>query len=298
VPAAVRPGPRAADRTLLVGGSPVRVHVLGSGPAVLVLHGSGPGTTAWGAWRATAEALAARLQVVAPDQAGFGATPAPTGARPGRALWTAQATGVMDALGIERYAVAGHSMGGAVALSAAAARPEAVRAVAAIATLGAPMSLPPALDRLWAAQPTPEDAAVVQRLIAPAGDNSTASGAAATGDRAAVDPPAVDPAAVEARLEAMRAQGGAAYAALFPPPRERWIRDLALSPEELGAVRAPALLVHGARDRLVPLRDALPLIDRLPNAQLYVLGRGGHAPHAEQPEIVLPLLADFLETDA
>jgi 2-hydroxymuconate-semialdehyde hydrolase len=283
--------PAAAERAVTVGGTVVRVHVAGAGPAVLLLHGSGPGTTAWGAWRAAAGVLARHAQVVAPDQAGFGGTPVVPGATAGRALWTAQAAGLMDALGIDRYAVAGHSMGGAIALSLAAARPDAVRAVAAIATLGAPMPLPDSLDRLWAARPTPAGAAAVQALIAPA----PAPGPVAPGDDPG-DP--VDRAAVAARLEAMRAQGGDAYAALFPPPRDRWVRDLALAPAELAAVRAPVLLVHGARDRIVPLRAALPLVERLPDARLHVLGLCGHAPHAECPDTVLPLLADFLERDA
>ena len=78
-------------RSLDVAGSPVRVHELGTGPPVLLLHGSGPGTTAWGAWAAVATALAARHHVVAPDQAGFGATPAVGGERPGLSGWVAQA---------------------------------------------------------------------------------------------------------------------------------------------------------------------------------------------------------------
>ncbi|MEV5496250.1 hypothetical protein AB0M50_12725 [Nonomuraea fuscirosea] len=46
-------------RTVTVGGSPVHVLESGTGPAVLMLHGSGPGTTGSGAWATTAQALAA-----------------------------------------------------------------------------------------------------------------------------------------------------------------------------------------------------------------------------------------------
>src|SRR5215218_8259309 len=85
-------------RSIDVAGSPVRVRELGAGPPVLLLHGSGPGTTGWGAWAAVATELAARHRVVVPDQAGFGATPAPGGKRPGLCSWSAQAAGLMDAL--------------------------------------------------------------------------------------------------------------------------------------------------------------------------------------------------------
>ena len=77
MPAAVSP-----DRPALeVDGSPVAVRELGTGPPVLLLHGSGPGTTGWGAWAAVAEALAGRHRVIVPDQAGFGGTPFPGGAQ-------------------------------------------------------------------------------------------------------------------------------------------------------------------------------------------------------------------------
>ncbi|GLW22510.1 hypothetical protein [Microbispora triticiradicis] len=47
-----------ALRTVTVDGSPVHVLESGTGPAVLMLHGSGPGTTGSGAWATTAQALA------------------------------------------------------------------------------------------------------------------------------------------------------------------------------------------------------------------------------------------------
>jgi 2-hydroxymuconate-semialdehyde hydrolase len=244
------------------------VKTLGSGPAVLLLHGSGPGTTAWGAWRALGEALADRFTLVAPDQAGFGGTPLPPDRPPGRALWTEQAVALMD--GHERFAVVGHSMGGAVALSVAAARPDAVRAVVGIGSMGARMPLPDGLDRLWAARPTEADARAVLGLIA-------------------ADPDApLDEAAVEARLAAMRAQEG--YDRLFPPPRERWVADLVVDEP----VRAPVLLVHGARDRIVPLEAGRALAERL-DARLYVVEDSGHSPHADRTGEVLPLIASFLE---
>ncbi|MDP3894103.1 alpha/beta fold hydrolase, partial [Nocardioides sp.] len=139
-------------RTIAVDGSPVRILEGGSGPAVLLLHGSGPGTTGSGAWGATVEALGAAWHLVAPDQAGFGGTPLPPGSRGGLRWWTEQAAGLMDALDIGSYAVVGHSMGGAVALALAAARPQQVTRVVAVSTMGAPGApLSPDLEALWAA---------------------------------------------------------------------------------------------------------------------------------------------------
>ena len=80
-----------ALRTVTVDGSPVHVLESGTGPAVLMLHGSGPGTTGSGAWATTAQALGTSWHLVAPDQAGFGRTPIPAGSRGGLRLWPEQA---------------------------------------------------------------------------------------------------------------------------------------------------------------------------------------------------------------
>ncbi|MCO8276196.1 alpha/beta hydrolase [Actinoplanes sp. TRM 88003] len=265
--------------TVTVDGSPVHVLTSGSGPAVLMLHGSGPGTTGSGAWAATAQALGPARQVVAPDQAGFGRTPVPAGARGGLRLWTEQAAGLMDELGVESYAVVGHSMGGAVALALAAARPEQVTRVVAVSTMGAPGApLSADLDALWAAPAGPAGARdMLSRLF--------------------LDQALVTEAAVDARAAAMRA-GEAAFASLFPPPRARWAEDLALSAAALAAIRAPVLLVHGAQDAVTPLGTAaLPLLDHLADVRLHVFGRCGHVPAIEHPHEFRRLLSSFLGPD-
>lgn len=265
-----------ALRTVTVDGSPVHVLESGTGPTVLMLHGSGPGTTGSGAWAATAQALGTSWHVVAPDQAGFGRTPVPAGSRGGLRLWTEQAAGLMDVLGVESYAVVGHSMGGAVALALAAARPQQVTHVVAVSTMGAPGApLSADLDAIWAAPAGPLGARdMLSRLV--------------------FDQALVTESAVEARAAAMR-EGAAAYASLFPPPRARWADDLTLAPRTLAGVRAPVLLVHGAEDRVTPIAtSALPLLGHLADVHLYVFGRCGHVPAVEHPHDFRRLLSYFL----
>ncbi|MEG3632657.1 alpha/beta fold hydrolase [Micromonospora palythoicola] len=251
----------------------------GTGPAVLMLHGSGPGTTGTGAWAPTAEALGTSWHLVAPDQAGFGRTPVPTGSRGGLRLWSEQAASLMDALGIDHYDVVGHSMGGAVALALAAARPGQVTRVVAVSTMGAPEApLSEGLDAIWAA---PANALGARDMLS----------------RLVHDQALVSDSAVDARATAMRA-GAAAYASLFPPPRARWVDELTLSAQALAAVRAPVLLVHGAEDRITPLETAaLPLLDHLADVRLHVLGRCGHVPAVEHPHEFRDLLSCFLRRD-
>jgi 2-hydroxymuconate-semialdehyde hydrolase len=140
------------------------------------------------------------------------------------------------------------------------------------------MALPAGLDALWSyAEPSLERAREVVELI-----NH--------------DPAAATPEAVEARYRATRAQPW--YPELFPEPRQRWVDDLALTRAELEAIAAPVLLVHGAQDRVVPLRDGfLPLLEALPDVRGHVFGSCGHASPLERTDEFNPLLTTFLETD-
>ena len=56
-------------------------HDRGSGPPVLVLHGSGAGVCAWANWRTFIPALEDRFRIIAPDLVGFGYTETPDGLR-------------------------------------------------------------------------------------------------------------------------------------------------------------------------------------------------------------------------
>jgi 2-hydroxymuconate-semialdehyde hydrolase len=247
----------------------------GSGPPVLLLHGSGPGTTA-AAWVPLIAALAPRHRVIAPDLRGFGDSPPPTGSF--RSAWTEQALELVDSLGISSFAVVGNSAGGAIALALARGRPRAVTRVVAVGSLGHPMALPTGLDELWSySEPSLEAARSLLELI--------------NFDRGAATPEAV-----EARHEATLAQPW--YPELFPAPRQRWVDDLSLTREELSGISAPVLLVHGAQDRVVPLSDGfLPLLELLPDVRGHVFGRCGHASPLERADEFNRLLTTFLEAD-
>ncbi|MEA2478126.1 MAG: 2-hydroxymuconate-semialdehyde hydrolase [Thermoleophilaceae bacterium] len=249
----------------------------GSGPPVLLLHGSGPGTTA-AAWAPLIAALAPRHRVIAPDLLGFGSSPKPEPGQSLRSAWTAQALEIVDSLALESFAVVGNSAGGAIALSLACARPGVVSRVVAVGSMGLAMALPAGLDALWSYGPPSEAAArALTELIN-------------------YDPAAATPEAVAARLKATLAQPW--YPELFPAPRQRWVDDLALAPAELAAIAVPVLLVHGAQDRIVPLRDSfLGLLEALPDARGHVFGRCGHASPLEHTGEFNRLLTTFLETD-
>ena len=111
-------------------------------PPVLLLHGSGPGVTAAANWRPVIPALSADRRVIAPDQLGFGGTATGEPRSYGRAAWTEHALALLDTLGLGTVDVIGNSMGGAIALSVAVARPGAVRRIVTMGSMGVAMALP------------------------------------------------------------------------------------------------------------------------------------------------------------
>ena len=109
-----------------VGGIATNYHDVGEGDPVLLIHGSGPGVSAWANWRTVLPELSKNHRVIAPDVLGFGYTEWPDGATSDMATWTEHLVGLMDALGIETAAIIGNSFGGALALNVAAHHPDRV----------------------------------------------------------------------------------------------------------------------------------------------------------------------------
>jgi len=229
-------------------------------PPVLLLHGSGPGVTAAANWRPVIPALSADRRVIAPDQLGFGGTASSgTPRRYGREAWTAHALALLDTLGIREADVIGNSMGGAIALSMAVARPGSVRRIVLMGSMGVAMALPPGLDTVWGYTPGREQMREVIGLFA-------------------YDRRLITDDLVELRYQAsLSPPVRDSWAAMFPAPRQRWVDDLALSGAELAGITQPVLLVHGRDDRVVPWRtSSAQLLDLLPDARLHVLAGCGH----------------------
>ena len=62
----------------------------------------------------------------------------------------------------------------------------------------------------------------------------------------------------------------------------------------LGEVTCPTLIVHGEEDKPVPVAVAESIVAAMPNARLELIPEGGHRPDIRTPELVNPLLLDFL----
>lgn len=265
--------------TVEVRGIRTNYHDVGSGPPVILIHGSGPGVSAWANWRLTLPALSKRFRVLAPDVLGFGYTERPADVRYDLATWTDHLIGFLDAVGVERVSVVGNSFGGALALSLATRFPDRVDRLALMGSVGVPFDLTPGLDAVWGFEPS-------------------LPGMRALLDVFAYDRSLVTDDLAQLRLDAANRPGvQEAFRAMFPVPRQSSIAALTIDKTLLRALEHPTLVIHGRDDRVIPLSNSLQLLELIDHAQLHVFGRCGHWVQIEHTEEFNRLLVDFLAVE-
>lgn len=251
-------------------------HDMGSGFPVLLIHGSGPGVSAWANWRLTMPELAKRCRVIAPDMAGFGFSERPEGIRYDLDTWVAQAIGLLDALNIEAADVVGNSFGGALALAMAIRHPKRVRRLVLMGSVGVPFEITEGLDAVWGYQPS------FQAM------------------RSLLDIFAFDRALVNDELAQLRYQASIrpgfqeSFSAMFPAPRQRWVDAMASREEDIRALPHETLVIHGREDKVIPLSNSLTLAQWISRSQLHVFGRCGHWTQIEHAARFARLVGDFL----
>src|SRR4051812_11812316 len=140
--------------TIQAGGVATNYHEAGSGAPVILIHGSGPGVSAWANWRLVLPALAERLHVFAYDQLGFGYTKLPAQPRYGLDAWVDHLLAFMQAVGVARAHLVGNSMGASVALAAAVTHPEVVDRLVLMGATGVRFPLTDGLDQTWGYSPS------------------------------------------------------------------------------------------------------------------------------------------------
>jgi pimeloyl-ACP methyl ester carboxylesterase len=268
-----------ADRFLRIGDQLVHVEQAGSGEPVVLLHGFGGSVYSW---RKVVPALAASHRVIAIDLNGFGYTQRPrspesyTRAGQGRLVLA-----VMDALGIERAHVCGHSYGGGLTLYLASRHPERFRSMVLVNS-----SAPTYSDdrRSRAASLRPLSSLFVRSIaLRPATIRRALL-------RSYYDDSLVTAELVQAYLDRLRIEGVAeAYYGLTAPSRTPSERV------ELEKIAVPALVVWGRQDEVISLAAGRRAAARLPRSEFVAIEKCGHLPMEERPEEFLRAVLPFLE---
>jgi pimeloyl-ACP methyl ester carboxylesterase len=253
----------------------VRLHweSAGEGVPVLLIAGLGQSANAW--WR-TVPALARRLRVLTFDNRGVGRS-SPVGWMYTTAEMADDAVAVLDAAGVEAAHVYGLSLGGMAAQQLALRHPDRVASLVLGATHGGG-------GRVVTADG--ETIAFFRRRSRLPAEEAAWAGVP------------YNYGACCRREHAQRIAQDIAQRLRFPPSHSALRAQMAAALlhdcfGQLGRIVAPTLVVHGDEDRMVPVRNAELLAERIPGARLHVLPRVGHLYPTEEPD-VNDAIAEFL----
>lgn len=256
------------------------------GPAAVLVHGWA--CTAF-SWRRQVPVLArSGFRVVALDIKGHGfSDKPPLAAEYSASAMTSWVMDVMDACGVARAALVGHSMGGAIAASVALSAPERVDRLALIAPVGfgevlglrlgrwlspdRALPLLPPLGRVWMAAPR-WTLTTSFRLIWGGGPVTLS------------------------REDVEEYRAPTQFAGYVPALRHlvhafEWLPH---AEEQLSRLACPVLVLFGTRDRVVIPRKARELVELVPNGRLELVAGAGHMVQEERADEVNAMLLDFL----
>ena len=256
---------RARDLTI-----PVLVRD-GRGDPLVFIHGFGADKEGW----IGLIARVGRRPVVALDLPGFGAATRIPGARSNAGDQARAVKDALDALGTKRATLVGASMGGAVTLRFAADFPEATRAIVLLGSVGPVVDKSPFVLGLDEGK---------NPLIPSSHDEFFAML-----DFVTVRRPWL-PSSIGAFLAAEQVKRKPELVELF----DGWVaQDGGALDAALERVKAPTLVIHGERDRVIDVSSARAIAERIPTSKLLVLPDVGHVPQLEVPQRVARAITDF-----
>lgn len=240
----------------------------GAGPAVVALHGIGGGAASFAGQMG---ALPAR--VIAWHMPGYGASP--SDALTFENL-SARLAGLMDALGLERAHLLGHSIGGMVAQDFAVRRPDRTASLILVGTTPSFGGRDPGFAEAFLSQRlAPLERGATMAEMAKASASEICGPDASAGVHAAV----------------------AAPMAATAPETWRAVLECLVTfnrRDDLGAMTMPACLIAGSEDGAAPARTMEKMAGKMPDAEFHLLDRIGHMIPQEAPAETNAIVADFL----
>ncbi|MDR1621676.1 MAG: alpha/beta fold hydrolase [Synergistaceae bacterium] len=264
-------------KSIKTGSYKTNYHDVGEGFPVALLHGSGPGVTAWANWGKLFPLLEKEFRVIAPDLAGFGFTDRPEGMEYNLNNWVQQTVGLLDALKIEKTNLVGNSFGGALALSMAIKYPERVGKLVLMGSMGVSFPITYGLDRVWGYSPSQANMEELLEIFTYDHSFST-------------------PALVKTRYESSIQPGfQESFSSMFPEPRQKSVEKMASNENYIRNIPHETLIIHGREDRVIPIETSLRLINLIDRAQLHVFGHCGHWTQIEHTEEFADLLRNFFK---
>lgn len=268
---------QATSRTVQTEDWKIHYNEAGEGHPVLMLHGSGPGATGWSNFGPNLKALSQNFRVIAADMPGWGESAAVTYDERDHVEAALQ---LLDALGIEKAAFVGNSMGGMTALRFATEHPERMSHLITMGS-GSPGPL------LFGAGDGPTEGLKTLRQGYRDPSQETM--------RRLVEVMTFDSSFVTDELIRQRADAARSrpdHLANFIAGMDRGLPFL--DPVKLSQIQLPTLLFHGRDDRVVHYEHSLKLVALVPHAQLVLINRCGHWLQLEHAEEFNRLVTGFV----
>jgi pimeloyl-ACP methyl ester carboxylesterase len=259
----------------------LKVHYKETGPqaapALLLMHGFGSSLQAWDDWSLKLEQ---KYRVIRLDLPGFGLTGASPANDYSEEKDLAILTHFADKLGLEKFSIIGHSMGGKMAWTLAASQPERVQAL----VLMAPDGFPEAKDFGTKPYEVPAVTGLIKYFLPKYLVRKSIEPAFAEAD-------ALSDARVNRYYDMLRAPG--VRAAIL----ERSNQTIYTDPvPRLKAIKAPTLLIWGEQDQMIPSTNAKSYANVLSNSTTVLVPKLGHLLQEEQPEKGLTAVMQFLDS--
>ena len=246
-------------------------------PALLLMHGFGSSLQAWDDWSLKLEQ---KYRVIRLDLPGFGLTGASPANDYSEEKDLAILTHFADKLGLEKFSIIGHSMGGKMAWTLAASQPERVQAL----VLMAPDGFPEAKDFGTKPYEVPAVTGLIKYFLPKYLVRKSIEPAFAEAD-------ALSDARVNRYYDMLRAPG--VRAAIL----ERSNQTIYTDPvPRLKAIKAPTLLIWGEQDQMIPSTNAKSYASVLSNSTTVLVPKLGHLLQEEQPEKGLTAVMQFLDS--
>jgi magnesium chelatase accessory protein len=271
------------SRFVDAGGLRWHVQVAGTGPVLLLLHGTGASTHSW---RDLFVPLAEHFTVVAPDLPGHAFTEVPAHERLSLPGMTLAILALLTRLELSPQFIAGHSAGAAIALRLALDSKKPPQSVIGINAAIMPFDgitgkVFPVMARLLTLNPfvprffawRAEDPQSVRRLIDGTGSKLDSKGLG-----------------YYRKLFASRSHVASTLAMMANWSLHQLIKDMR-------ALSMPVLLLVGEKDKAVPPEDAQKICRLLPQTKVIKLFKTGHLSHEESPETVVAAMVSFFYQD-
>jgi pimeloyl-ACP methyl ester carboxylesterase len=260
----------------------------GEAPAVVLLHGGGPGASGLSNYSRNTEALSRRFRVLVPDMPGYGRSSKHVDHSDPFGYLADTIRGVLDELGIGRAHLVGNSYGGAAALRLALDTPQRVGKLVLMGPGG-----------IGTTRGLPTDG--LKSLLSYYGDEGPSREKLATFIRTYL---VYDGAAVPDELIDLRYQASIDPEVVANPPLRRpsglrtlWRMDLTRD-KRLRRLATPTLVLWGRDDKVNRPAGGPMLLNLMPNAELVMTSHTGHWMQWERAELFNQLVADFLSPDS